>query len=86
MTAVNVTTQKPTVTVTHNGTSTVVQTTKTNVVTATTAGPQGPKGEGIDLDSSAKVDKSVVYYDAASGQFKADDIWTVSTIVKGGDF
>ena len=86
MTTVNVTTQKPTVTVTHNGTSTVVETTKTNVVTATTAGPQGPAGVGFDIDSSAKVDQSVVYYDAASGQFKADATWTISTIVKGGDF
>ena len=86
MTTVNVTTQKPTVTVTHEGTSTVVEIRKTNVVTALTAGPQGPAGVGFDIDTSAKVDKSLVYYDAALGHFVANDTWTVSTIVKGGDF
>ena len=76
MTAVNVTTTKNTVTVSGEGAATVV--------TVTTAGPQGAKG--LDLDDSATVDKSVVYYDSASGKFKADDTWTINTIVLGGNF
>ena len=76
MTAVNVTETKNTVTVSGEGAATVV--------TVTTAGPQGAKG--IDLDDSAKVDQSVVYYDSASGKFKADDTWTTSTLVLGGNF
>lgn len=76
MTAVNVTTTKNTVSVTEE---------PTTVVTVTTAGPQGATG-GFTLDGTAKVDKSVIYYDSASGEFKADDTWTISTIVKGGDF
>ena len=90
MTTVNVTTTNNTVTVTEDGSSTVVQNPVTTTVTATTTGPQGPKGDagdsGLIVDQTAKVDKSVVYYDSASGEFKADDTWTISTIVKGGDF
>ena len=76
MTAVNVTTTKNTVTVSGEGAATVV--------TVTTAGPQGARG--LDLVDSAKVDKSVVYYDSASGKYKADDTWTINTIVLGGNF
>ena len=89
MTTVNVTTTENTVSVTENGTSTVVKTPVTTVVTATTVGPQGPKGDagsGFTLDQTAKVDKSVVYYDSASGEFKADATWTINTIVLGGNF
>jgi hypothetical protein len=90
MTTVNVTTTNNTVTVTEDGSSTVVQNPVTTTVTATTAGPQGPQGPagsaGLQVDTTAKVDKSVIYYDSASGEFKADDTWTISTIVKGGDF
>ena len=89
MTTVNVTTTESTVSVTENGTSTVVKTPVTTVVTATTTGPQGPEGpagSNFSLNQTAKVDKSVVYYDSASGEYRADDTWTISTIVKGGDF
>ena len=89
MTTVNVTTTNNTVTVTEDGSSTVVQNPVTTTVTATTAGPQGQKGDvGSDftLNETAKVDQSVIYYDSASGEFKADDTWTIKTIVKGGDF
>ena len=44
MTTVNVTTTNNTVTVTENGSSTVVQNPVTSTVTATTTGPQGPTG------------------------------------------
>jgi|TARA_B100000085_G_scaffold69823_1_gene62547 hypothetical protein len=90
MTTVNVTTTNNTVTVTEDGSSTVVQNPVTTTVTATTAGPQGPQGpqgaDGLQVNAAAKVDKSVVYYDSASGEFKADDTWTINTIVLGGNF
>lgn len=48
-----------------------------------TAGPQGP---GIDLNDSAKVDGSVVYYDSTAAEFKADNLQTILTLVDGGNF
>lgn len=65
-----------------------------NVVTTIVAqGPQGPPGppggqvgSGLIVDDSAKVDKSVVYYDAPSASYKADATWTISTIVDGANF
>ena len=75
MTSVNITNLKNTVTV-NEGESTVV-----NVVTQ---GPQGPKG--LDLDESAKVNGSVVYYDQSSAKFKADATTTKLTLVDGGHF
>nr|BAR36889.1 hypothetical protein [uncultured Mediterranean phage uvMED] len=89
MTTVNVTTTNNTVTVTEDGSSTVVQNPVTTTVTATTAGPQGPEGpagSSFTLNQAAKVDQSVIYYDSASGEYRADDTWTIKTIVKGGDF
>ncbi|BAQ93700.1 GK21564 [uncultured Mediterranean phage uvMED] len=86
MTTVNVTTTKNTVTITENGSSTVVQNPVTTTVTATTAGPQGPAGSGFTLDQTAKVDKSIVYFDSASGQYKADDIITQTKLTDGGNF
>ena len=89
MTTVNVTTTNNSVTVTENGTSTVVQSPVTTTVTATTAGPQGPQGASglnLTLDQTAVVDKSIVYYDSASGEYKADATWTISTVVLGGNF
>ena len=74
MTSVNITTTKNTVTV--NG--------ETSVVTVATAGPAGPKG--LDLDETAKVNGSVVYYDQSSAKFKADATTTKLTLVDGGNF
>lgn len=45
MTTVNVNSVTNTVVVTENGSSTVVTVPVTSTVTATTAGPQGPKGD-----------------------------------------
>jgi hypothetical protein len=50
-------------------------------------GPPGPQGaSGLVIDESAKIDKSIVYYDAGSGTFKADSVWTTTTIVDGANF
>ena len=74
MTSVNISTTKNTVSV--NG--------ETSVVRVTTTGPQGPKG--LDLDETAKVDGSVVYYYQSSAKFKADATTTKLTLVDGGNF
>ena len=90
MTTVNVSAVTNTVTVTENGSSTVVTVPLTSVVTAVTAGPQGPQGPagpaGLVVDTTARVDQSVVYYDAATATFKADALWTVPTLADGGNF
>ena len=80
MTSVNVTTNKNTITVQEGDATTVT------VATQGPQGPQGTAGSGFDLDSSGKVDKSVIYYDSSSGQYKADSTWTTSTLVFGGSF
>ena len=77
MTAVNVTT---------NGKTTVVENTTTNTVSITTAGPQGPAASGFVFDGSGKVDDSIVYYDSAAGEFKADNTTTKLSLVEGGNF
>ena len=81
MTTVNVT--APTTTVTVDG--------STSVVTTTTAGPQGIQGPqgpggGTVIEGSGKINQSIVYYDSASGEYKADATWTTQTIVLGGNF
>ena len=90
MTTVNVTTTNNTVTVTEDGSSTVVQNPVTTTVTATTAGPQGPQGPagaaGLQVDTTATIDRSIVYYDGASSQFKADATITKTTLTDGGNF
>ena len=53
-------------------------------VEITTRGPQGALG--FSFDESAKVDGSVVYYDASSAKFKADATTTKLTLVDGGNF
>ena len=82
MTTVNITTNKNTVTIDENNSS---------VIEVSTQGPQGaigPSGPsgGIDISDSGKVDKSVIYYDSSSGQYKADATWTTTTLVFGGSF
>lgn len=41
---------------------------------------------GFVINDAAKVDKSIVYYDAASASYKADTTWTTSTLVDGANF
>jgi len=90
MTTVNVTTTENKVLVTTPDGTTVVQAPVTTTVTATTAGPQGPKGDagdaGLVLDSSSKVEGSVIYYDATASTFRADTTWTTGTLTDGGNF
>jgi len=78
MSNINITQNKNTITV--NG--------ETRVVTVKTAGPQGPQGAGlgITLDHSAKVDNSVMYYQASSGKLILDDNVTKLKLVNGGNF
>ena len=79
MTSVNITTNKNTVTVDESNSS---------VVTVATQGPQGPSWSttATSLSDSGRVNKSVVYYDSAAGEYKADSTWTTSTLVDGGNF
>ena len=66
--------------------SVTVQTSgRTNTVEIATQGPQGPVG-AFTLTETDKVDGSIIYYDSSSGTYKADDTWTVSTLVFGGSF
>ena len=76
MTQVNITETNNTVTVDEGDTT---------VVTVATKGPQGETAD-FNLDSSAKVNGSVVYYDSSAGKFKADDDVTRLKLVFGGSF
>jgi|TARA_B100000085_G_scaffold247803_1_gene242420 hypothetical protein len=77
MTSVNVTT---------DGKTTVVKDTTTNTVSISTTGPQGPAAAGFTFNGDAKVDDSIVYYDSAAGEFKADNTTTKLSLVEGGNF
>ena len=77
MTAVNVTT---------DGKTTVVEDTKTNTVTVTTTGPQGPAASGFTFNGTGKVNNSIVYYDSSAEEFKADNTTTKLSLVEGGNF
>lgn len=81
MTRVNVSSVTNTVVVTGDGDNEVV-----SVITAGPQGAQGPQGPGILVDTTAKVDKSIVYYDGPTSQFKADAVWTTQTLTDGGNF
>jgi hypothetical protein len=72
------------VVITEEDKTVLVQTPMAGIATVITEGPQGPPGFGIN--DIAKVDASVVYYDASAQQFKADATWTVSTLTDGGNF
>lgn len=78
MTSVNITTNKNTVTV-DGGSS---------VVTVATQGPQGPtfSSSNLSMNDSAKVDGSVIYYSSSAGEYKADNLQTILSLVDGGNF
>jgi hypothetical protein len=85
MTTVNVTTTTNTVDVTNEAGAVVVQ--------VTTQGPQGPVGPAVgglgeipDVDTTEKVDRSVLYYNAATARFTLDGTTTVLSLTDGGNF
>jgi hypothetical protein len=61
-------------------------------VEVVTAGPQGPAGVSAflggmeDVDTTQRVDKSVLYFDEDTGMWRGDDINTVITLVDGGNW
>lgn len=59
---------------------------KPEVIAIVTQGPQGIPGLNIPVVDSAKVDKSVVYYDAPTSTYRVDSTWTVNTLTDGGNF
>ena len=77
MTAVNVT---------SSGKTTVVKNTTTNTVLISTAGPQGPIAAGFTFNGTSKINDSIVYFDSAAGEFKADNTTTKLSLVEGGNF
>lgn len=56
----------------------------TNTVEIATQGPQGALG--FTLNDTAKVNKSIVYYDSGTSSYIADDTWTTDTLTDGGNF
>ena len=67
---------------------TVSQVSDVTTVELTTVGPQGPSFSNTHttLNDSNKVNGSVVFFDSASGTFKADSTRTVENLVDGGNF
>lgn len=55
-----------------------------------TAGPQGPPVTALndigDVNTTAAVDKSVLYFDQATSTWRGNDINTITTITDGGNF
>ena len=66
----------------------VSQVSDVTTVEITTVGPQGPQFSltNTSLNDSNKVNGSVVFFDSASGTFKADSTRTVENLVDGGNF
>lgn len=56
------------------------------------AGPQGPPGPVVglgdltDVNTTTKVAKSILYYDAVSGEWKGDSAQTILTVTDYGNF
>ena len=65
---------------------------QTTIVEIVTEGPQGPVappfnlGDLPNVEVGAAADKSLLYYDAASEQWRGDAIHTVITLTDGGGF
>ena len=57
-----------------------------------TQGPQGSAapvyglGELVDVNTTGKVANSVLYFDAASGEWKGNDINTITSLTDGGNY
>ena len=53
-------------------------------------GPQGPGFTSLttvpDLDASGRINKSLLYYDAATARFRLDSTITATTITDGGNY
>jgi hypothetical protein len=63
-----------------------VTTTDPPVVQLTTS-PSLPQFDALpDVDTTARIDKSLLYYDAASAQFRADATITTTTLTDGGNY
>jgi hypothetical protein len=62
------------------------------VLVVTAPGPQGPAapvvglGDLTDVNTTAKVAKSILYYDAESGEWKGDSAQTILTVTDYGNF
>lgn len=77
--------------VTTSGTPVVqlMPTAPPQVITQYAVGPQGPATAltgAPDVNATARIDKSLLYYDAATEKFKADATITTTTITDGGHF
>ena len=57
----------------------------TKVVTVIAPGPQGA-GFDLQIDSSNKVDNSIMYYQQSSGKVILDNNVTTLKLVNGGNF
>jgi len=88
MTYINTTTTQVEINITDEtgATTTVTTPPAPEVVTAFTAGPQGPPGANLAIVSNTPTTGSVVYYDTAVGLFRVDSDHTFSTLVDGGNF
>jgi hypothetical protein len=62
------------------------------ILTAGPKGPPGPPGPVVglgdltDVNTTAKVAKSILYYDAVSGEWKGDSAQTIFTVTDYGNF
>lgn len=65
---------------------------QSQIIEIATPGPQGPVAPPFNLGDlpnvkiAGAVNKSLLYYDAATDQWKGDDIHTVITLTDGGGF
>ena len=86
--SVTVSETKNTVSVNETTNTVTVTAGDATTVEVATQGPQGAtfSSSNTSMTDSAKVNKSIIYYDSAAGEYKADATWTVSTLVFGGDF
>ena len=85
MNTVTISETKNTVSVNETTNTVTVNEGNATVVTVATEGPQGA-GFDLNLDHSAKVDNSVMYYQASSGKVILDNNVTTLKLVDGGNF